>query len=386
MKVYLLAGQFPFYADQIRYPPDGVEYLPRHLGTSGQTMTSYYSSVTYQMKRRVASLLLTKLKLPVVAYRMNHHSDLIYSTRGILILNRMPWLMDIDYVGYFFGGTMFSRELMKASRLKSIVNRMLSSDNCKKIICWSEAGQRSVMSTFGASNEINAKTEVVYPAIAAPVLTERERKGSHPVRLLYVSSSFGPKGGEQVLLAFERLLEYFDDIELVFKCDVPERARARHDRNEIRYFPYRDQLLPHDELLRTFYMKSDVFVYPTFGDLFGLNLLDALAAELPVVTTNTFAIPEIIEDGRNGFLIDLPDNWHDENYLSLQMDDRNKPSQESRAQFVESLVEKLAKIIEDSSLRTSMGKRGRELIESGKFSLAERNAKLKNIYEEAVVR
>ena len=47
----------------------------------------------------------------------------------------------------------------------------------------------------------------------------------------------------------------------------------------------------------------DVFVHPSHNEPFGLAVLEAQLAGLPVVAFDEGAIPEIVEDGRTGFLI-----------------------------------------------------------------------------------
>lgn len=53
--------------------------------------------------------------------------------------------------------------------------------------------------------------------------------------------------------------------------------------------------------------KADIFVFPTFNDTFGLVNLEAMEAGLPVITTNVGGIPEVIEDGVNGYIIEPQD-------------------------------------------------------------------------------
>lgn len=50
-------------------------------------------------------------------------------------------------------------------------------------------------------------------------------------------------------------------------------------------------------------MGSDLFVLPSLAEGFSLALVEALAAGLPTVATAVGGAPEVIEDGRNGFLI-----------------------------------------------------------------------------------
>jgi glycosyltransferase involved in cell wall biosynthesis len=60
----------------------------------------------------------------------------------------------------------------------------------------------------------------------------------------------------------------------------------------------------HDDVLPRYYAASDVFVFPTLGDPFGMVVLEAMACGLPVIaTTASGEIGERVVDGVNGFLV-----------------------------------------------------------------------------------
>jgi glycosyltransferase involved in cell wall biosynthesis len=61
------------------------------------------------------------------------------------------------------------------------------------------------------------------------------------------------------------------------------------------YFP--------DSKLPKLYQAADVFAFSTFYENLPFAVLEALSTGLPVVTTNVGGIPEMIESGRNGFLV-----------------------------------------------------------------------------------
>ena len=92
------------------------------------------------------------------------------------------------------------------------------------------------------------------------------------------------------------------------------------------------------------FAESDIFAFPTFysKETFGLVNLEAMQYSLPVISTREGGIPDVVEDGLNGFLI---------------------PNQNSKI-----LAEKLEILIRNPELRSEMGKAGKKLFEE-KFTL-----------------
>ncbi|MFH1176287.1 MAG: glycosyltransferase family 4 protein [Acidobacteriota bacterium] len=62
----------------------------------------------------------------------------------------------------------------------------------------------------------------------------------------------------------------------------------------------------HPAALAEEYRGADVLVHPTFYDPFSRVVVEALASGCPVVTTRTCGAAELIEQGREGLLIDHP--------------------------------------------------------------------------------
>jgi glycosyltransferase involved in cell wall biosynthesis len=61
------------------------------------------------------------------------------------------------------------------------------------------------------------------------------------------------------------------------------------------YFP--------DSKLPKLYQAADIFVFSTIYENLPFAILEALASGLPVVTTSVGGIPEVIDNGKNGFLV-----------------------------------------------------------------------------------
>lgn len=64
-----------------------------------------------------------------------------------------------------------------------------------------------------------------------------------------------------------------------------------------------------DELVK-WYNYCDIFLFPSRMEGFGLTVCEAMACGIPVVTSRSTALPEVLEDGKGGYLCEL-DNVDD---------------------------------------------------------------------------
>ena len=65
-------------------------------------------------------------------------------------------------------------------------------------------------------------------------------------------------------------------------------------------------VLSYDELA-SWYNLCDYFVMPSKFEAYGLVFAEALTFGLPCIGKNCFAMPEFIQDGKNGYLIEKDD-------------------------------------------------------------------------------
>jgi glycosyltransferase involved in cell wall biosynthesis len=379
LKVCLLSGDLPVYQDLIDFPPEGVLYV----GWRPHGLSSYYGSKAsvHRTIRKAGWFLINEFKLPPMTYVLNQ-VELIHSTRGIIVLNRKPWVIDLDYVQYFFGRNIYGIGKTSNLLLYSGVCASLLSKYCKRIMCWSNAAKQSIVSVFGTRNEISKKISVVYPATRTLPI-KKSHKGTN-IRILHVSSIFNQKGGLEVLEAFQAIRKEYPNVELCMKCDVPPEVKKRYRSDHIEYLPYKSRLIPRGQLISDTYGAADIFVYPTHGDLFGLSLFDAMVAGLPIVATKTFAIPEIVQDGKTGFLVNPSRQWYKADYLP-ESPEAQRVAMSFDESIVNQLIEKISVLLGNAGLREEMGKAGRQMVETGKFSIEHRNQELGNIYNDSLV-
>jgi glycosyltransferase involved in cell wall biosynthesis len=206
---------------------------------------------------------------------------------------------------------------------------------------WSEWCARSLREEYGIAPE---RIHVIPPGIDLDrwKVTERARVGR--VRVLFVGGDFRRKGGDLVLSAFRGALRGSCELHLVTRDDVPASDGV---------FVYRD-LTPNDPRLRDLYARADVFVLPTLADCFSLASLEAMATGLPVVTTRVGGIPELVDHGRSGFLVEPGDE--------------------------EGLARALRDLVGSPELRVRMGAEGRRVVEL-RFDAARTTARLLDLLE-----
>lgn len=82
------------------------------------------------------------------------------------------------------------------------------------------------------------------------------------------------------------------------------------------------ETLPHDKILNLM-SESDVFVFPSLFEGFGLVITEALSQGVPVITTHNTAGPDIILNGKNGFLVNIRDTEKITEYLEILALDRD---------------------------------------------------------------
>lgn len=105
--------------------------------------------------------------------------------------------------------------------------------------------------------------------------------------------SFGLKGW----LASEKVLKLYENDENIFFVSIGH-SNIKAPANRLKSFSY----TTNKNLMAEYYSASDVFLYPTQGDSFGLVAAEALSCGTPVVATDIDALPEIVENGRVGII------------------------------------------------------------------------------------
>jgi L-malate glycosyltransferase len=114
-------------------------------------------------------------------------------------------------------------------------------------------------------------------------------------------SNFRPvKRVQAVIEIFARVRAHVP-VRLLMVGDGPELAGALRLARSLEIADHVEFLGEQDQVVQLL-SASDAFLLPSSQESFGLAALEAMACEVPVVASRVGGLPEVIEDGRTGFL------------------------------------------------------------------------------------
>ena len=124
-----------------------------------------------------------------------------------------------------------------------------------------------------------------------------------PLRLLFVGSWIDRKGIYYLADSLPRLVQMYPEIELTIAgcASQPEEVKGYFEaavRGHVNVLPFIKA-----ERMHEIYGAHDIFVFPSLVEGMPLALLEAMASGMPVVTTNSCGMADIVEDGVNGLLV-----------------------------------------------------------------------------------
>lgn len=150
------------------------------------------------------------------------------------------------------------------------------------------------------SNVPAERVHVVPPAVVSAPSAVRLATTEAASRLLFVGKDFFTKGGDVVVAALP-LISAQMGREVSLTVVGPNTWPMPDPPGPGIRFLGR---LPTSQVAQL-WAEHDLFVMPSRLEGFGLAFVEALSAGLPCVGRRAFAMPEIIEDGVNGRLVDL---------------------------------------------------------------------------------
>jgi glycosyltransferase involved in cell wall biosynthesis len=158
-----------------------------------------------------------------------------------------------------------------------------------------------------------------------------------PFEILCVGRLTPAKGQHLLIDAVDRLLQQGRPVRLRLVGDGPDAASLRVSAAHIAtpQAVLFEGAVNQDRIL-SFYRTADAFCLPSFAEGLPVVLMEAMALQIPCVSTSITGIPELIRDGIDGLLVPASD--------------------------LKSLVEALARLMDEAELRRRLGESGRSRV------------------------
>lgn len=147
------------------------------------------------------------------------------------------------------------------------------------------------------------------------------------------------KGQHILLLAMKQVLDNGQKFRLIIVGDGPDRESLQTLTHALQLDDHVEftGAVNHDEV-HHYYQQADVFCLPSFAEGIPIVLMEAMAQQIPCVTTRITGIPELIDDGVDGLLV--------------------APSS------IDELSDALQKLLADDTLRETIGKAARKKVQT----------------------
>lgn len=183
-------------------------------------------------------------------------------------------------------------------------------------------------------------TQLFYP--------RRIRRNTGKIKVLFSGNLTRRKGAQWL----PRIAAQFNDnIELLYTQGL-NNAKFRLSGDNVRCIGK----VPYQEMPKL-YHAVDMLLMPTVREGMSLAVLEAMACGLPVVVSHCSSMPELIEEGKGGFLCPIGDT--------------------------QTFAEKVNRLAEDPCLRKTMGEFNRNIIEE-RFTLHRMLKGYQSLFEEVM--
>ena len=198
----------------------------------------------------------------------------------------------------------------------------------KKVICVSQYNKRKLTNDYQIPEK---KTQVIYNGLDPSDFfnAPKDETPRDKIRISSVAYLIEDKGMQFLIQAMPKVIEHNPNVELCLVGDGPYESTLKALAKELGVEEHVKFLGVRNDVPEIM-VNSDIGVVPSiWAEAFGYTVIEVMAAHKPIIASNIGGIPEIVEDGKCGFLVE--------------------PGQPDQ------ISEKLIKLMDDESLRHSMG-------------------------------
>lgn len=234
-----------------------------------------------------------------------HHAAPVAHLYLMIIKKIYPQITTIAYAhgnaNDMRGGSSNRGILLRRKIIKKSLNK------ADRVIAISKSVKQSLMDVYNVQSD---KINVIYNGVNVKKFDNNiNQKVPDTLEIIYVGRLIKQKGVQNIIKVLSLLPK---DIKYRFRIigDGIYREELEHEvkeyglENNIEFYGNRRDV---PQLLAT----SDIFMHlPEWEEGFGITIVEAMSAGLITICRNYGAIPEIIDDSVNGYLVELKDLEH----------------------------------------------------------------------------
>jgi len=260
------------------------------------------------------------------------HGHSMYSF-GYALIKKLPYVATLHGTQY----NEFKNSLLYGASpnhiitdFSSMIMERYSGKKADKIIVVSNENRQDVIAQYGIAEEkIATIPNGVNVSRFQPSKCESKT-------IIFVGRLHERKGIDKLLSSFSNVIKKDSEAKLRIVGSGEDEARLKKIAKQLNLTSKNLKFLgfvPEKEL-PDLYSSSSIFALPSYYEGFGIVLIEAMSAGLPLVSVRTGGATEVIEEGKNGYLVDY-----------------------------ETMHETLSTLIGDKKLRVRMGQESRKKVE-----------------------
>lgn len=236
--------------------------------------------------------------------------DLIHTFNRIPFTNK-PWMVTFESI---LPRTLGDHE----KAVKHSLRQKLLSDNCKQLIPMSDYAYQKFLSynsDWKHLSQVDEKTTIIYPNLPLKVAEPKHLAKNEKIKLIFVGGHFARKGGIVALRIAKKAKEMGLPVEVHIVSSLTYGANVYTDCQDSSKYEqdiklleldnvFHYERLPNEEVIKL--MHSCHFqILTTLDDTYGYSVIEGFSVGTPAITTNVCAMPEMVFDHENGFMINL---------------------------------------------------------------------------------
>lgn len=313
---------------------NGIETISMHA-KSNNYISLVWSMITYCKDNDVDVVI-------------EHHSSPI---AHLFLLIVKKFIKNIRTIAYAHANVniMYREDIRKGQMIRDFIITS-SLKKVDKIVAISQFVKDSLVKK--ASN-LNEKISVIYNGVEISRFYRNREERNNVIKIIYVGRLIEGKGVQLIIEALKDIkMDYHFDVigDGDYREELEKLVQQNKLQNRITFYGMRSDV-------QNFLANADFFIHvPLFEEGFGITIIEAMASGLICVCSQSGGIPEVIEHGSNGYLVNKNSvkDLHRilvnllYNYRSIEQENiRNKAQQSVEKFSIYNFVNSLDEIIEN---------------------------------------